>query len=369
MKGNKFINDNTKKILGFDYQKLLALEYCLNAKKNESIWIECYGDIANLDTSTEIKHHLDLYNNTSNSVDIWKTICNYVKEFDNIQLFDNLILHTTAIAKSDSIFFNWNNLQSEKKYDLLINHSPSKTIKKFFDIIRNFQKSDLIEILCKFKILEGQVNVLEKWNELKEHNSLDMVIDSYKDDAIKKLYGYITKKAIDNSDKWQININDFKIDKQDMLSIYTKGDIPFPIIENASINNNVKYKFVDKMIEIKLKEIDKQNAISDYLRAGLSQMDLLEKSPTIKDNLELYDENVKRMLEDEKSGISVSISEEKIRTENSLVESKTLYFKCITSPHEQIIGVNNTQKYYRNGRIHDVLEISNFEWKFSLDDL
>ncbi len=36
-------NNATKKLLGFDYQKLLALESCLNAKENETIWIECFG--------------------------------------------------------------------------------------------------------------------------------------------------------------------------------------------------------------------------------------------------------------------------------------------------------------------------------------
>lgn len=36
-------NDSTKNQLGFEYQKLVALEYCLNAKNGEYVYIECFG--------------------------------------------------------------------------------------------------------------------------------------------------------------------------------------------------------------------------------------------------------------------------------------------------------------------------------------
>lgn len=38
-------NQATPKYLGFVYQVLVALEQCFIADKNQTIWIECYGDI------------------------------------------------------------------------------------------------------------------------------------------------------------------------------------------------------------------------------------------------------------------------------------------------------------------------------------
>lgn len=74
-------NDSTKKQLGFEYQKLIALEYCLNAKNGEYVYIECFGDVQYGSESVEVKHHEGESNLTSNSVDVWKTLKNLVVEY------------------------------------------------------------------------------------------------------------------------------------------------------------------------------------------------------------------------------------------------------------------------------------------------
>ncbi len=126
VKKNTFSNDATSKLLGYDYQKLIALEKCLDAKPNQYIWIECKGDVADNNTTSEIKHHSLRHNITSNSVDVWKTLKNYVSEFHIAKLFDNLILHTTSSINEDSIFFNWCDLpNSEKKQDCLTTNLPT----------------------------------------------------------------------------------------------------------------------------------------------------------------------------------------------------------------------------------------------------
>ena len=51
-------------------------------------------------------------------------------------------------------------------------------------------------------------------------------------------------------------------------------------------------------------------------------------------------------------------------TDKAIQQSRELYFNCIKKPHDQIMGVNDTQKYYRDGRIHHIAEESDFEWKF-----
>lgn len=71
-------NDNTLKGIGFEYQKLLALECCLEAAPNTTIYIECLGDICDGSTSTEVKHHITQGYLTPQSIDFWKTLKNLV---------------------------------------------------------------------------------------------------------------------------------------------------------------------------------------------------------------------------------------------------------------------------------------------------
>jgi hypothetical protein len=99
-----FSNDATSKILGFDYQKLVALKMCLDAKPNETIWIECKGDVADENSTTEVKHHLGKHNLTSNSVDVWKTLQNHIEQYNVAENFSRLVLLTTSTIPEDSIF-------------------------------------------------------------------------------------------------------------------------------------------------------------------------------------------------------------------------------------------------------------------------
>lgn len=367
-----FSNDATTKLLGYDYQKLIALECCLNAKKNDTIWIECKGDVATENTSTEVKHHIDGGYIIDNSEDVWKTIKNYTVNFNVIEQYSNLVLYTTAVSRDNSIFYNWNNLTRTEKYAKLRSHTPSPTLKPFYEAVFNFDKDKLENILEKFKILEGQKNISEKWDELKEHSKFTIIPENFRDTALEQLYGYITKMAIDDANEWKVTINDFNRDIQDKLSRYTKENTPFPIIDINEINTDNeqrKFVFTEKMRCVQIKEKDQTNAIHDYLRANLSQIKLLYTTPTLIDNLETYDAAVHRSIEDEKSKNSVGLTKENLNTEDVDNISKSTYYNCITKAHDSIIGVDNTQKYYRDGRIHHALETTDFEWKYNESDL
>jgi len=358
-------------MLGYDYQKLIALEYCLNAKKNEHIWIECKGDVADSSTSVEVKHHIGNSNITSNSVDVWKTLKNYVTE-TAVETFSSLILHTTSISQGKSIFYNWNSLSSDKKREKLIKHVPADTIKEDYDLVRKYNKKKLEKILDKFQILEGQPDAQKKWDELKDHHTFKIIPEKYRVAALEKLYGYITKKAIENSNEWKININDFNKDIQDFLSQYTKDKTPFPVVDEsdpAIKKDNKKFKFLEKMKAVNIKDTFQNKAITDYLRANISQIKLLEITPTLLENLSLYDNNIIRMLEDEKGGKICNLNKDTWEIEKANLLSNNLYFDCIGKPHDPIIGVNDTQKYYRDGRIHNTLEETEFAWKINKDEL
>ncbi len=92
-----FASDATSKILGVEYQKLIAIEKCLESKLNDVIYLECFGDVArNKDETREVKHHSKKTNLTNTSPDFWKTLRNHVRDRKLVQQFTKLIFHTTG---------------------------------------------------------------------------------------------------------------------------------------------------------------------------------------------------------------------------------------------------------------------------------
>lgn len=372
IESTSFKNDNTYKILGTKYQELIALEKCMSAKPNENVWIECKGDVADRDTSIEVKHHNSNHNLTNNSEDVWKTIKNYVDNFHVTKTFSHLILHTTSSIPENSIFYDWNNLSKNQKQTKLIGHNASDSIKEYYDKIKNCPPKDLLVILDRFSIISNQPRIADMWEELKTHPALIIVPEKFHDEAIELLYGYITKIAINNGKMWQVNINDFRSDMQHTLSKFTTDQIPFHSILKSDVELNIsnhKFEFLRKMNDVGLKDKDQISAVYDYLRAQKSQLKMLSMSPTLIANLEQYDEDVKKVLNEEKSCKSYNLIIEEIGSNKANQESRDLYFICINKPHDQINGVNGTQKYYRDGRIHHITEESNFEWRYGEIDL
>ncbi|SMG67326.1 conserved hypothetical protein [methanotrophic bacterial endosymbiont of Bathymodiolus sp.] len=177
-----------------------------------------------------MKHHFERTNLTSNSVDFWKTLKNFVEQ--DTSSFNSLILHTTANISKSSIFYEWNELTKTKKYNNLKSHSPCDTVKHFYDVaITNYPRKDLLLILERLIIKSSQSNIKDKWEELKNTRFLSYIPEQHKEDAFYWVYAYVNKRAIDNRYKWHIKINDFDNHRQRALSKYTQDKIPFEIID------------------------------------------------------------------------------------------------------------------------------------------
>ena len=369
-------NDSTKKQLGFEYQKLIALEYCLNARNGEYVYIECFGDVQYGSKSIEVKHHEGDSNLTSNSVDVWKTLKNIVIEYDKLESNDRFILHTTQKIPSNSIFHDWNKLSKTKKYKKLKEHSISATSKPYKDEIfntKNVVKADLMKILEKFTINCSQPKVETKLKQLKEHLTFKIIPEDLRSAAIGVLNEWIIEKAIDNSDKWEINITDFNSDLQFSLGKFTKNYIPFPsVINKRTITEkdfSIGYRFIVNLTAISLKEADMHQALQDYVRSEKAYEQILKINPTLKSNLISYEDEINTGLQTEKSAASYHLSEDSFKDNSHINKSREVYFKCITNPHNEISGFNGTQKFFRNGRIHNINETTDFEWLYKETDI
>ncbi|MDQ8005504.1 MAG: hypothetical protein REI64_11945 [Pedobacter sp.] len=367
-------NDATKKLLGFEYQKLVALEYCLNAQNGEYVFIECFGDVQYGNESIEVKHHEGDTNLTSNSVDVWKTLKNLVAEYDKLKSNDRFILHTTQNIPKDSIFHNWNSLKKDTKYKTLKDHDISTTSKVFKDEIfgKKISKTDLLVILDKFVIFSGEPKVNEKLVQLKKHATFKLIHDDLKSAAVGVLHQWVVEKAIDNSNKWEINITDFNSDLQFSLSKFTKDYVPFPSVRESERNdeNLVKgYRFIEKLGAISLRNNDLHQAFQDYVRSEEAYEEILKINPTLKDNVIKYEEEISSSLKSEKSAALYQLSNYSFIDNSHIKKSQEVYFRCINNPHNEIIGFNGTQRFFRNGRIQNINETTDFEWLYKETDL
>lgn len=367
-----FSNDSTRKQLGFTYQHLIALEKCLDAKPNQSIWIECKGDVADDVSTVEVKHHISSHNITDNSIDVWKTLKNYVEEKNTAQSFAQLILHTTSTVADTSIFSQWKELSTIKKRKALLNHNPAPSIEEFHDKLVSCPRKDLDSILKRFEIISDQPNVKEKWEELKEHSTFTIVPLDLKEPALQELVGYIINQAIDDPNMWKVDINDFQRDIRHAISKFVGDSVPFYYVPEADVSSESSKDeliFVNKMKEIKLKQKNLETAVSDYFRAQKSQVAMLLTSPILAGNLERYDCNLKRDLDNEKLSKSDNLDEKDIDTENADRKSRELYFECIRKPVTSIVGIKDVEKYYKDGRIHHIVDEGSFEWKYKEGDV
>jgi hypothetical protein len=351
------------------------LEYCLNAKNGEYVYIECFGDVQSDDVSVEVKHHEGDSNLTSNSRDAWKTLKNLVVEYDILKSNDRFILHTTENIKADSIFFEWNDIKKADKFKKLKGHPISESSKKFKDVIfdtKKINKSDLLEILDKFVINNSQPKIDNKLKELKEHPTFKIISENLRTAAIGVLHQWIIEKAIDNSNKWEINISDFNSDLKFSLSRFTMDYIPFPNIEKTNIDNeevNKGFKFINNLKVISVKQNDLHRAFQDYTRSEQAYEEMLKTNPTLRKDLIFYEDDLKDEMTTEKSRMSYSLSKDSFNDNSHIEKSRDVYFNCILKPHREVLGVKGTQKYFRDGRIQNINETTNFEWQFKESDI
>jgi len=364
-----FSNQATPKYLGYVYQVLIAIEQCFQATKNEIIWIECRGDVYDGNTSTEVKHHFEKTNLTSNSPDFWKTLKNLVTE--DISEFNSLILHTTQNIPDDSIFYGWNELSKAQKYKKLKDHSPAQTIQDDYNkTITNFPRSKLLPILDKLCIKSSQLNIIDKWEELKNASIFTLIDENYLDDAFHWVYGYVNKQAINNRYSWHIKKNDFDSACKWALSQWVIGNIPFEFIDKTAVNSsNRGYLFVEELQKIKLRDKTIELSVTDFLRAQKNRINLLKAQPVIMPEiLDAYD---KMILESQillKDAYSYKINESEIDTEKSFELARDLYHASTNKMTLNIPKVNNTQKYYQDGRMHHNVNERLFIWRFCRDD-
>ena len=328
-----FSNQATSKYLGFVYQVLVAMERCFDANKNQIIWIECYGDIYDGEVSTEVKHHLPDGGLASNSKDFWNTLKNILTE--DTDEMGEFILHTAQHIPETSIFSGWNSIPKTKKYSRLKSHIPSETLKPLYDEVMSFGRPKILKKLELFKISCSKEKVDILYFRLQEHKALFLLDEIYRGDVINWLYGYMNQRAIVDYRKWNININDFYNDLLEYCKKFKTGNVPFPYIDedNEKVTSGTaeSFKFTQELDTIGLKKSHKSDAVSDYLRSALSEMELLTKKPQLMtESITKFEESTKRKCRAYKSKIGDDLSLEDLGEVSAKTASRKVFWSSPT---------------------------------------
>lgn len=358
-------NNATSNILGFDYQKFIALERCLGGKENDVIWIEYFGDVALNGTSTEVKHHISetFLNNTHK--DFWKTFYNLLSDKSVYSSFTRFELLTTSKIKQDSIFNQWNDLPAKIKVERLKKITPTKTIEKYHNKLMNENDNELFPLIDKLKIISSQPNILNKLEQLKSHEAFFFIPDIHKETFIEKMLGYITLKAIKNTNTWHIEYNEFKREMIGFSMPYVQTDYPFPLVFKKDINQDRSnnYYFVNELESIQLGENMISDAVMDYLRSEKSLLKLLKLHSTLADHLDEFEDDLLQDLGLLKLKHSNNLQSTNVGID-ATKQSKFMYADCLLLQMKQIRNVHSIEKYYQKGRIHSHVEQKNFSWLF-----
>lgn len=352
--------DATKHILGFEYQKLIALEYCLNAKENQIVYIECYGDIAIDDMTIEVKNHLTKTYLSDRHIDFWKTLYNLVNNKYEYDSFQHFKLHTTSDIKEDSIFYLWNEQSGTEKLNRIKSVKPNKTISEYQNKIFSEQDSNLESILKRLTIDSSCSGVKEKLDELTKHSSLQFIRKEIKKvHFIEKMIGYITTKSINNSDCWNIETNEFRDDMGYFLSDYINDKIIFPKTKKTEvkINKNENFIFSQQMTDTGFHSLKIDRAINDYLRSEISTIKLLQQSVPC-ECLESFIDDLK----DEVIDIKLTFIQKVPNNYFPCLKNATIdmYDKCLSINSIEIEGIERIQDYYYRGSIHKLVEDKEF---------
>ncbi len=154
-----------------EYQHILALEMILKSWDDEIIYIEECGDLANSDSTIEVKHHFDHPSLSNRSIDLWKTLYNWCNEYNFYKKYSTLIFHTTSRLPEHSYLKDWNNLLGEKRYEIIkkiILEWFTQETENYFNFIDGLDKNLLLPILEKVllsvnnEIIEDKIDNLIK---------------------------------------------------------------------------------------------------------------------------------------------------------------------------------------------------------------
>ena len=379
MANAKFKNDTTLTRLGDQYQYLIALECCINAKSEEDIiYIEQRGDVATSDETTEVKHHSDREHKISDRhTDFWKTLKNWVENYEVISSYKKYVLLTTSGINEKSNLFDWNVKTKEEKLEKITEIKKTKTtdtIKPFVEVVFTFNEKytekTLKEILDKFCISYNQPVIEDKVKELLEQPFFKPFPKKNRMPFLDLLMGYILSAGRENAKNWQIKISEFNCFVEKNSKNYTSESLPIPdTYKNVTITVSTfeNRNFVKELKKVDLNEFV-QDAVNDYFRTQKTVIDVKNNDLFFTESFSHYQDNVisadLRLI---KSNCELDVVDRSNEAER-IKHSKRTYFEAMQLKLKQIKGYVENKEFFQRGTIHTIVDSEENDFCWGIDE-
>lgn len=368
MKTNNVTSDNTLKTIGFHFQYLIALECCLNSKREDFIYIEQYGDVSDSDSILEVKHHIEEKDKLSDRhPDFWKTLKNWVGNYKIVEDYSKIALLTTSIVDNQSVFYSWNDLTKEEKYVVIQkikNEKTTETIKPFvakiFDFSSDFKEHHLLEILDKFQIKHSHLGIQQKIESLSLHDKLALIPEKNKIPFLYALLGKVALWGISKKNfQWEISMNDFMNYLVVEGSHYKEKAMPLPKFPKEPLNY-LTYEeslFVKEIHKIGYSKAVKR-AIDNFHQSGKMQVFLIDQDIEYAEIIEDYENDLEDDILQNKDKFTINFDKSKDVRQNSLL----FYIDCMQFPNKSIKNIEQNTKEFQHGTIHRVTDSGRISW-------
>lgn len=379
MAKTKFINDTTLTRLGDQYQYLIALECCINAKSEEDIiYIEQRGDVATSDETTEVKHHSDREHKISDRhTDFWKTLKNWVENYEVISSYKKYVLLTTSGINEKSNLFDWNVKTKEEKLEKITEIKKTKTtdtIKPFVEVVFTFNEKytaeTLKQILDKFCISYNQPVIEDKVKELLEQPFFKPFPKKNRMPFLAHLMGYILAAGRENAENWQIKISEFNSFVEKHAKNYTSDSLPIPdTYKNVTttVSTFENRNFVKELKKVDLNEFV-QDAVNDYFRTQKTVIDVKNNDLFFTENFSHYQDNViSADLKLIKSNCELDVTDRSNEAER-IKHSKKTYFEAMQLELKQIKGYVENKEFFQRGTIHTIVDSEENDFCWGIDE-
>jgi hypothetical protein len=362
--------------LGDHYQYLLATESCLNADEGDIIYVESLSDVA-VETkdgkeAIEAKHHFSTEHQISDRhVDFWKTLKNWVINFNVLKDYKKLILHTTSRISSDSKLNEWNSSDKAGKLAILQSIKEEKvteTIRPFvervFGFDENYTLDNLFSILDRFTISAEQPNVLQKVDEVLKREFFKSYPKKNRKHFLDDLLGFVRNKGVESPKEWRVNVTEFYSFAKSKAQFYASESLPIPSLYERIEADQREYDLYDFVKEIKRVDLDDEipDAVNDYHRTQKTLILLSENEPSSIDEITHYRE--KDILKDLtllKKRVALEV-DDKLDVQKCLKHSKACYLGAMMFPLKSIKGFDPNQNFFQKGNIHIVVNDGKFSW-------
>ncbi|MBP1177640.1 hypothetical protein JOE49_004892 [Paenibacillus sp. PvR133] len=373
---NRASNDATLTKLGDIYQHYIGLLECFKMEVEETITFELTGDITKISKNNsfqmEVKHHVNKSSLIDRNIDFWKTLRNWLKEFERLTDIKRLILFTTSEIDSTSSLYKWNEKREDERLTILKKigdsiKSRENTFRTLYNDVflkENYNEHNLRSILSRLEIMSRQQQINNIDNEFGKY--IPHVPEENRENFIAYLLGVIVTQVKNPPHIWEVKYSDFVALLREATPSFVQKDtvpllteymhLPLPVEVEEENQNKVFVR------EIKRIKYDKQIplAISDLWKCNMTVNKHYIDNLIFNKGISEYRVNLHEKLNYTKDLYIIDNEDSDRNTQ--IKESKKFYSEVMSWNAIPFGSINPNQPFFQKGVVHDIVENDGFTW-------